>query len=188
MSKLIYFAIMSLDGFIADESGNFDWAAPDEEVHAFINDLVRPAGTHLYGRRMYEVMTAWETEPSLAEDSPISADFASMWQAAEKVVYSRTLESVVTQRTRLERDFDPAAVRALLDSASSDALIGGPELAGHAFRAGLIDECQLFVVPWIVGGGNAALPSGIRRSLELNDLHRFRSGVVYLNYAVSRES
>ena len=187
MGKLIYFAIMSLDGYIADESGNFEWAAPGEEEHAFINDLVRSATTHLYGRRMYEVMAAWETEASLAEHSPIYRDFAGIWQAAEKVVYSRTLDTVVTRRTRLEREFEPAAVKALLDQASGDAMIGGPEIAAAAFRAGLVDECLLFVVPWIVGGGNPALPSHLRLQLQLSDHRVFPSGVVFLSYRVFKE-
>ena len=182
MGKLLYSAIMSLDGYVADENGNFDWAVPDEEVHAFINDLVRPAGIFLYGRRMYEMMTGWETDQSLAGQSPLMRDFAQIWQAADKIVYSRTLEAVPTARTRLERNFDAGAVRQLKSAASRDLLVGGPELASHAFRAGLVDECHLFLTPILVGGGKQGLASGVRLALELVDQRRFGNGMVYLRY------
>jgi dihydrofolate reductase len=180
--KLIYSALSSLDGYIADEDGNFDWAEPDEEVHAFINDLERPAGLHLYGRRMYEVMVVWETDPSLADQSPLYRDFAKIWQAADKIVYSRTLQAASTARTRIERGFDPDAVRRLKAESASDILVGGSELAAHAFKAGLVDECQLFLAPIVVGGGKPSLPSNVRLELELLDERRFGNGMVYLHY------
>jgi dihydrofolate reductase len=158
VAKLIYSAIASLDGYIADEDGSFDWAVPDEEVHAFINDLVRPVGTYLYGRRMYEMMVGWENDPSIAEQSPLLRDFAEIWRAADKVVYSRTLEAVSTSKTRMERDFDPETVRRLKASTGRDLTVSGPDLATHAFRAGLVDECDLFLAPVVVGGGKRALP------------------------------
>jgi dihydrofolate reductase len=182
VAKLIYAAIASLDGYVADEYGKFDWAEPDEEVHAFVNDLQRSVGTHLYGRRMYEVMVGWETDPSLAEQSPVTRDFAELWQAAGKVVYSKTLERASTARTRIERDFDPASVRQLKETAGSDVLVGGPTLAAEAFRAGLVDECHLFLSPIVVGGGKQSLPDNVRLRLELLDERRFRNGVVYLHY------
>jgi dihydrofolate reductase len=182
MAKLIYLALMSLDGYLEDREGNFDWAAPDEEVHTFINDLVRQAGTHLYGRRMYEVMAVWETDPSFAAEPPYK-DFASIWQAADKIVYSRTLESPVTARTRIERSFRPDEVAKLKISAENDLLIGGPELASHAFRAGLVDECHLFVAPIAVGGGKPALPTDTRVGLQLLEERRFAQGMVFLRYA-----
>jgi dihydrofolate reductase len=183
MAKLIYSAITSLDGYTADEDGNFDWAAPDEEVHRFVNDLERPVGTYLYGRRMYEVMAPWETEPTLADQSRVMREFAELWQAADKVVYSRTLGTVSTARTRVERDFEPDAVRQMKASAGRDVTVGGPDLAAQAFRAGLIDECQLFLTPIIVGGGKRALPDEVRVKLELLDERRFGNGVVHLRYA-----
>jgi dihydrofolate reductase len=182
MAKLIYSAIASLDGYIADEDGNFDWAVPDEEVHAFINDLDRPLGTYLYGRRMYETMVGWETDHTLAEQSPVMRDFAQIWQAAEKIVYSRTLEAVSTARTRIERDFEPDAVRQMKASAQQDMIVGGADLAAHAFRAGLVDECHLFVSPIVVGGGKRSLPDDVRLKLELLDERRFGNGVVHLHY------
>ena len=182
MSRLIYSAITSLDGYIEDEDGNFDWAMPDEEVHAFINDLERPVGTYLYGRRMYEIMVGWETDPSLAEQSPLMRDFAEIWQAADKVVYSRTLETASTSKTRIERDFDPEAVRRIKASAGRDLAVSGPNLAAHAFRAGLVDECHLFLAPIAVGGGKRSLPDGVRVKLELLDERRFEGGMVYLRY------
>jgi dihydrofolate reductase len=184
MPKLVYSAIASLDGYVADKDGNFDWAAPDEEVHAFVNDLERPVGTYLYGRRMYETMVAWETAHTWADQSPVTKDFTQIWQAAEKVVFSKTLESVSSSKTKIERDFDPAAVRQLKASADRDISVGGPELAAHAIKAGLVDECHLFVTPILVGGGNQSLPDGVRVQLELIDERRFRSGVVYLSYLV----
>jgi dihydrofolate reductase len=182
MAKLVYSVIASLDGYIADEDGNFDWAVPDEEVLAFINDLERPVGTHLYGRRMYEMMTVWETDPSAADQSPRSRDFAEIWQAADKVVYSRTLEAVSTARTRMERDFDPEAVRQIKASAGRDVSVSGPNLAAHAFRAGLVDECHLFVAPIAVGSGKRSFPNDVRVKLELLDERRFGNGMVYLHY------
>jgi dihydrofolate reductase len=182
MAKLHYPAITSLDGYIADEDGNFDWAVPSEEVHAFVNDLERPVGTYLYGRRMYEMMVGWETDPSLAEQSPFMRDFAEIWQAADKVVYSKTLETVVTARTRIERDFDPEAVRQLKVSARRDLAVGGPDLAAQAFRVGLVDECHLFLAPIVVGGGKQSLPDNVRLELELLDERRFANGMVYLRY------
>jgi dihydrofolate reductase len=188
MAKLIYSAITSLDGYLADENGNFDWAAPDEEVHAFVNDLERPVGTYLYGRRMYEVMVFWETA-HLVDQPPFMRDFAELWQAADKVVYSRTLETVPSARTRLERDFDPEAVRELKAAAGRDLTVGGPDLAAQAIEAGLVDEYHLFVTPVVVGGGTRALPDGVRVKLELLDERRFGNGVVHLHYrATSRVS
>jgi len=185
MARLIYSAISSLDGYVADEDGNFDWAAPDEEAHAFINDLDRPLGTYLYGRRMYETMGGWETDPTLAEQSPQMEDFARIWQAADKIVYSRTLEAASTARTRIERDFDPEAVRRMKTEAERDLIVGGPELAAQAFGAGLVDECHLFVAPIVVGGGKRSLPDNVRLKLDLLDERRFSSGMVYLYYRTS---
>ena len=179
MAKLIYSAIASLDGYTADADGNFDWAAPGEEVHAFVNDLERPVGTYLYGRRMYEMMVPWET---MADERPVMRDFAEIWRAADKIVYSRTLDSASSARTRIEREFDPEAVRAVKASAERDLAVGGAELAGHALRAGVVDEVQLFLNPVVVGGGKRALPDGVRLGLELLDERRFGSGVVYLRY------
>ena len=172
MGKLTYSAICSLDGYIEDEQGKFDWAAPDDEVHAFINELERPIGTYLYGRRMYETMVAWETVDS--------HPYAEIWRAADKIVYSRTLESVASARTRIEREFDPEAVRRLKEQ--GDVSVGGPALAAEAIRAGLVDEYQLFLVPVIVGGGKRVLPDGVRLDLELLGERRFEGGVVYLRY------
>ena len=182
MAKLIYSAITSLDGYVADEDGNFDWAAPDEEVHSFVNDLERPVGTYLYGRRMYEVMGYWETAHTLADQPPFVQDFAKIWQAADKIVYSKTLEAVSSARTRIEREFDPEVVRQLKAQAGRDITVGGPELAAQAIRAGLVDEYHLFVAPIVVGGGNQSLPDDVRLKLELLDERRFGSGVVYLHY------
>jgi dihydrofolate reductase len=179
MAKLIYSAIASLDGYTADADGNFDWAAPGDEVHAFVNDLERPVGTYLYGRRMYEMMVPWET---MTDERPVMRDFTEIWRAADKVVYSRTLESVSSARTRIERDFDSEAVRALKGAAERDLTIGGAELAGVALGAGVVDEIQLFLNPVVVGGGKRALPDGVRAGLELLDERRFGSGVVYLRY------
>jgi len=176
---LIYAMIASLDGYVEDESGRFDWAAPDEEVHAFVNELERPIGTYLYGRRMYETMVAWET---MDDEHLVMRDFAELWRAAEKIVYSRSLESASSARTRVEHDFDAGAVRRLKESAQGDIGIGGPELAGQAIAAGLVDECHLIVVPVLVGGGKRALPDGVRADLELLDERRFAGGAVYLRY------
>ena len=186
MAKLIYSAITSLDGYVADEDGSFDWAAPDEEVHSFVNELERPVGTYLYGRRMYEVMAYWETADALADQSPPpERDFAEIWQAADKIVYSKTLEQPASARTRIEREFDPEAVRRLKASAERDLSVGGPDLAAQAIKAGLVDELHLFVTPIIVGGGTPWLPDGVRVKLELLDERRFGSGVVYLQYRTS---
>ncbi len=182
MARLIYGAIASLDGYTADEDGNFDWAAPDEEVHTFVNDLERPVGTYLYGRRMYEVMRAWEHPEAFGDQSPYMLEFSAIWQAADKVVYSRTLETASTARTRIERDFDPDAVRQLKASAAHDLSVGGPHLAAQAFQAGLVDECHLFLAPMIVGGGNQALPDHVRLALELLEERRFANGMVFLRY------
>jgi dihydrofolate reductase len=184
VAKLIYSTIASLDGYIEDEDGSFDWAVPDEEVHAFVNDLVRPVGTYLYGRRMYEMMVGWETDPSLAEHSPLMRDFAEIWQAADKVAYSKTLETVSTSKTRIERDFDPEAVRRMKASAGRDIFVSGPDLAAHAFKAGLVDECHLFLAPIVVGGGKRSLPDDVRMKLELLEERRFEGGMVYLRYRV----
>jgi dihydrofolate reductase len=182
MARLIYSAITSLDGYIADQDGNFDWAVPDEEVHTFINELERPIGTYLYGRRMYETMAGWETDPTLADQSPVMHDFAETWRAADKIVYSKTLETVSTAKTRIERDFDPDAVRQIKASAGRDITVGGPELAAHAFKAGLVDECHLFITPIVVGGGKRCLPDNVRLELELLDERRFGNGMVFLHY------
>jgi dihydrofolate reductase len=182
MASLIYSAICSLDGYVEDEAGDFSWAAPDEEVHRFANELERPIGTHLYGRRMFETMRYWEGDD---HDHPVAAEFAAIWQGADHVVYSRTLEEVTTRRTRLEREFDPGAVRELKASAGRDISVGGAELAGQALLAGLVDEVQLIVVPALVGGGKAALPDGLRVGLTLLDERRFGNGTVFLRYRVA---
>ncbi len=180
MAKLIYSAITSLDGYVADEDGHFDWAEPDEEVHTFVNDLERPVGTYLYGRRMYEVMVAWETL-DLADQPPFIRDFAEIWQAADKVVYSTTLATASSARTRIERDFDPEEVREMKASADADISVGGPDLAAHAFGAGLVDECHLFLAPAVVGGGTRCSPTGSVQ-LELLDERRFGNGMVHFRY------
>ncbi len=182
MAKLIYSAITSLDGYVADEDGNFDWAAPDEEVHTFVNDLERSVGTYLYGRRIYQVMDVWETDHTLADHSPVTRDFAQIWQAADKIVYSKTLQTVSSARTRIERDFDPEAVRQMKARAGRDISVGGPELAAQAIKAGLVDEWHLFVTPIVVGGGKRSLPDDVRVKLELVDERRFEGGVVHLHY------
>jgi dihydrofolate reductase len=186
MAKLLYSAISSLDGYVADEEGNFDWAVPDDEVHAFINDLERHVGTYLYGRRMYETTAGWETDPTLAKRSPLMRDFAQIWQAADKIVYSKTLRAVSTARTQIERDFDPEAVRRMKALTGRDLSVGGPELAAQTFEAGLVDECRLFVAPVVVGGGKRSLPDNVRLKLELLDERRFSSGMVYLYYRTRR--
>ncbi len=184
MAKLVYLTNASLDGYIEDEHGALDWAPPDDAVFVFITKLMRSAGTYLYGRRLYETMSGWETNPALAKQSDLTADFASVWQAADKIVYSTTLTAVSTATTRLERDFDPAAVQELKAAATSDLTIGGANLAAQAFAAGLVDECQLLVWPMILGGGKPALPAGIRTNLELLDEHRFDNGVLHLRYHI----
>ena len=182
MAKLIYSAITSLDGYVADEDGNFDWAAPDEEVHSFVNDLERPIGTYLYGRRMYDVMVYWETAHNLADQPSFIQDFAEIWQAADKVVYSKTLETLSNARTRIERDFDPEAVRQMKESAGRDLTVGGPDLAAQAIKAGLVDEFHLFLTPIVVGGGKQSLPDNVRLKLELLSERHFGNGVVHLHY------
>jgi dihydrofolate reductase len=181
MAGLIYSAITSLDGYIADRDGNFDWAEPDQEVHTLFNDLERSAGTYLYGRRMYEVMVAWETLP-LADQPPFMRDYAEIWRAADKIVYSRTLETTSSARTRIERAFDPEAVRRMKASAERDLLVGGPNLAGQAIEAGLIDEWHMFVAPVVVGGGIRFLPDDVRFELELAGQRHFAGGMVHLHY------
>ena len=181
MARLIYSAITSLDGYVEDAHGEFDWAAPDEEVHAFVNELERPIATYLYGRRMYDTMAFWETATGHEEPS-VFRDYAEIWRAADKIVYSRTLRAASSARTRIERDFSPAAVRELKSALPDDMGIGGPELAGQAIAVGLVDECQLFLSPVVVGGGKRALPDHVRADLDLLDERRFESGVVYLRY------
>lgn len=183
MAKLIYSVIASLDGYVADRDGNFDWAAPDEEVHASVNDLERPIGTYLYGRRMYDVMVAWETM-GLEDQPAVMRDYGQIWRAADKVVFSRTLASVSSEKTRIERSFDVEVIRRMKASAPQDFSVGGPGLAAHALKARLVDECQLIVAPVIVGGGTAWLPDDLRLDLDLVDEHRFASGSVFLRYAV----
>jgi dihydrofolate reductase len=180
---LVYSAIASLDGYTTDPEGKFDWAEPDEEVFAFINDLERGIGTYLYGRRMYEVMLPWETV-SLDRQSPVARDFAEIWRSADKVVYSGSLQTTSSARTRIERGFDPAAVRALKEH--GDVSVGGPALAAHAIRAGLVDEYHLFVTPVVVGGGTPVFPEGVRTRLDLVGERRFAGGVVYLRYRAQR--
>ena len=182
MARLIYSAIMSLDGYTADADGRFEWAAPDEEVHAFVNELERPVGVYLYGRRMYETMRYWETAHTLAGQSPASLDFARIWQAADKIVYSTTLQEPVTAKTRVERAFDPTQVRKLKEAASRDVTVAGAHLAAQAIAAGLVDEYQLFLVPAVVGGGTRALPDQVRLNLALAQGHTFGRGTVYLCY------
>jgi dihydrofolate reductase len=181
MAKLIYSAITSLDGYVADEDGNFDWAEPDEELHTFVNELERPVGTYLYGRRIYEVMVAWETM-DLTDQPPFIRDYAEIWRAADKIVYSKTLETVSSARTRLERDLDPGSIRRMKPLAGPDISVGGPDLAARAIEAGLVDECHLFLTPIVVGGGKRSLPNHVRLKLELLDERRFGNGVVHLHY------
>jgi len=182
MARLIYSVISSLDGYFEDAAGRFDWAEPDEEVHAFVNDLSRPVGTFLLGRRMYETMVFWENPPDLAEQPSFVQDFAAIWQGADKVVYSRTLQAASSPRTRIERELDPEALRRLKASAGADIAIGGAELAAVAVEAGLVDEYQLFLVPVVVGGGKRSLPGSVQVKLELLDQRRFGNGTVYLQY------
>jgi len=184
MAKLIYAAIASLDGYVEDEEGKFDWAMPDEELHAFVNDLERPIGTYLYGRRMYETMVFWETASTEADEPAVFTDYAEIWRAAEKIVYSRTLQRATSAKTRIESEFDRDAVRRLKQSSRADISIGGAELAGHAIGVGLVDECHLFLFPIVVGGGKRALPGNVRAQLELRDERRFPNGVVHLHYRV----
>jgi dihydrofolate reductase len=186
MASLIYSAIASLDGYVADEAGNFGWSKPDEEVHAFVNDHERPIGAHLYGRRMYEVLVAWETM-DLTDEPDVIRDYAEIWRGAEKVVYSRTLSEPRSAKTRIEPEFDPAAVARMKDGSDRDLGIGGPTLAAHALAAGLVDECHLFLSPVIVGAGTRALPGSLKLHLDLLDEHRFGNGVVYLHYGCWRK-
>ena len=185
MANLIYTAITSLDGYVNDETGNFDWAAPDAEVHAFVNDLERSSGTYLYGRRLYEVMRFWETAHEATDQPEEVLDYARLWQAAGKIVYSRTLPEVTTARTRLERSFDPEAVRRMKADADRDLSVGGPGLAAEALRAGLVDELRVLLTPWVIGRGTHWLPDDVRMPLELLDERRFAAGVVYLRYRVT---
>ena len=182
MARLIYSAITSLDGYVADENGVFEPLAPGDEVHAFVNDLERPIGTYLYGRRMYEVMVAWETWQAFADQRPVVRDFGELWQAADKIVYSTTLAAPASARTRIENAFEPSAIAQMKATAARDISVGGPHLAAEALRAGLVDELQLFVSPVVFGGGTPALPDDLRLTLELLDERRFGSGVVYLSY------
>ena len=184
MVKLIYVTNVSLDGFIEDEHGRFDWTEPDDEQFAFITDLIRPVGTYLYGRRLYESMAVWETEPALAAQSALRAGFAQVWQAADKVVYSTTLDAVATAKSRLEPRFDPDFIREMKGTASRDLMVGGANLAAHAFNARLIDECHLFIGPAVVGHGKPAFPRELRAELELLDERRFDNGVVYVRYRI----
>ena len=188
MAKLIYSVISSLDGYFEDKEGKFDWAEPDEEVHAFVNDLERPIGTYLYGRRMYETMVFWETVNTEDDEPAVFWDYAGIWRAAEKIVYSRTLQTPSSTRTRIEREFEPDAVRQMKRSSTADLAVGGGELAGQAICAGLVDECHLFLCPTVVGGGKRALPDDVRAQLELLDERRFGNGVVHLHYRVSVSS
>jgi len=185
MARLIYSAITSLDGYVEDQEGKFDWAAPDDEVHAFVNDLERPIRTYLYARRMYETMVFWETVSTGAEQPGVVRDFAEIWRSAEKIVYSRTLQTASSARTRIEREFDADTIRRLKETSLADITIGGAELAGQAIAAGLVDECHLFLGPIVVGGGKRALPDNVRTQLELLGERRFKSDVVHLHYRIS---
>jgi dihydrofolate reductase len=184
MAKLIYGTNVSLDGFIEDEHGAFEWTAPADDAFAFVTDLIRPVGTYLYGRRLYETMAVWETDAALAGQSQLMADFAQVWQAADKLIYSTTLDAVWTERTRLERRFDVEAIGNMKAAAARDLEVGGANLAAQAFRAGLVDECHLFVHPIIIGRGKPALPDDVRAELELLDERRFANGVVYLRHRI----
>jgi dihydrofolate reductase len=185
VAKLVYSAITSVDGYIADDAGNFDWAMPDEEVHTFVNDLERGVGTYLYGRRMYETMRYWEAIDPVGERDPVARDFAAIWQGADKVVYSETLDAASSARTRVERAFDPNAVLRMKETAGGDLSVGGANLAGQALLAGVVDEMHLFVTPVAVGGGTPALPDHLRSDLDLLGVDRFASGVAHLHYRVA---
>jgi dihydrofolate reductase len=182
MAKLIYVMPMSLDGCVADEAGDYEWAAPDEEVHAFLNNLLRPIGTYLYGRKMYQTMAVWETPDVIPGLTPVMLDFARLWQAADKIVYSKTLEAISTSKTRLQREFDPQALRELKTHSPHDLTVGGPALAGHAIQAGLVDEYHFLVPPITIGGGKRVLPANVRVKLGLESEHRFANGTLYLRY------
>jgi dihydrofolate reductase len=186
VAKLIYATIASLDGYVADSDGSFDWAEPDEEVHRFVNDLERPIGTHLYGRRMYEVMRSWENAETVAGQPPFATEYAELWRAADKVVYSTTLAEVSTARTRIERAFDPESVRRLKATSEHDLSVSGPHLAAQAIKHGLVDEFHVFAAPVIVGGGSRSLPDHVELRLELLDERRFANGVVHLHYRASK--
>jgi len=183
MARLVYAVLASLDGYVADETGNFDWAAPGEEVHRFINDLERSVGTYLFGRRMYEVMAVWQDFPDIEQEPDVIREFADIWQSADKIVYSETLTAVATPKTRLERVFDPESVRTMVANQERNVSIGGPTLAAHALRAGIVDDIHLFVVPVVVGGGTSCWPTGVRLTLDLVEQERFRDGTVYLHYS-----
>jgi dihydrofolate reductase len=184
MGKLIYAINTSLDGFFEDADGSFDFSVPDDAVHLFYNDMMRGIGTQLLGRRMYETMTVWETDPSFARESPILADFAAAWIDSDKLVYSSTLTEPTTTRTRIVPTFDADEVRALKEASSTDLLIGGPELASHALHAGVVDEISLVLSPVALGAGKPALPTDLRLELELVDEHRFDNGAVHIAYRV----
>jgi len=192
MGRLVYSVIASLDGFVNDAAGDFAWAMPSEELHRVVNDLERPVGTYLYGRRLYEIMRVWQDFPGIEDEPEVMQDYAAVWRAADKVVYSTTLPEVTTPRTRLERTFDPLAVRAMVDDLDTDVSIGGPTLAAHALRAGIVDELHVFLLPVVVGGGTSCWPSGwsagARLDLHLVDEHRFVDGTVHLHHRVRRES
>jgi len=182
MARLVYSVLASVDGYVADEAGDFTWAAPDEEVHRFINELERPVGTYLLGRRMYEVMSVWQDFPGLADEPDVVQDYAGIWQSADKIVYSTTLPSVSTPRTRLERAFDPHQVRAMVSGLERDVSVGGPTLAAHALRAGVVDDVHLFIVPVVVGGGTSCWPARARLAFDLVAQDRFSNGTVHLHY------
>jgi dihydrofolate reductase len=184
VGKLIYAANTSLDGYLEDETGSFDWSVPDGEVHAFWNEHERHIGTSLYGRRMYETMRVWESDDWLTTEPAVVREYAEIWRDADKVVYSTSLEAVSTARTRVERKFEPEAVRQLKETSSTDLSIGGAAIGAEAFRHGLVDECVLLLCPVLVGGGKPALPRGLRLDLELLDHRRFRNGVIYVRHAV----
>jgi dihydrofolate reductase len=186
MGQLIFSAICSLDGYIADSAGDFDWAVPDETVLADLNAEARTVGTYLYGRRMYETLSGWETDPSYADQSPGSAEFAAIWQAADKVVYSSTLETVNTRRTRLERSFEAADVAQIKRDSAADLYVDGPTLAAHALRLGVVDRLHLILCPVVVGGGLAVLPADVRLTLRLDGERRYENGMVALRYAIER--
>ena len=186
MAKLIYSAITSLDGYIEDENGNFDWAAPDEDVHTFINDLERPIGTYLYGRRMYDVMVGWETVHTHSHQPSYALEFARIWQAANKIVFSKMMTTVSSARTQIVRDFDPGSIRRMKVSAERDISIGGANLAAQTIKAGLVDEIHLFVTPILVGDGKQSLPSNVRMKLELLNENRFSNGMVHLHNRIQK--
>ena len=185
MAKLIFAAITSLDGYVADADGNFDWSMPSEEVHRFVNNLEAGIGTYLYGRRMYEVMRYWETASTGNGEQSAEQEFAKLWLRADKIIYSRSLDEVSTASTRLEREFDAEAIRQMKADVTRDIAVSGPTLAAEALRHGLVDECHLFLSPIVVGGGTPALPDNVWLQLQLLDDRRFDNGVVYLHYRVN---